>query len=404
MSLDRRTDIVVVGAGLVGLATARACAARGARVVVLEAEDRVAAHQSGRNSGVVHSGLYYAPGSLKARLCRAGREALVDFCRDYGVPHARCGKVVVATREDDLPRLGELERRGRANGLADLRRLSPEALREREPWAAGLAALWVGDAGVVDFPAMARALAADLERAGHAVVKRAALTACRRATDGLTLDTAAGVFQCRGLIGCAGLDADRVACRCGVEPGVRIVPFRGEYRALAKAAAVRVRGLIYPVPDPRLPFLGVHLTRRIDGRVDVGPNAVVALGRHAYRPAQVSLRDVAALASWPGTWRLGARWWRTALAEARRTLDPAAFAAAASRLVPGIGPGDLEPAESGVRAMAVAKDGRMIDDFHVVEGERMVHVISAPSPAATACLAIGEWIAATAAHRLGLAA
>jgi L-2-hydroxyglutarate oxidase len=401
---ERRFDVAVVGAGLVGLATARACAARGARVLVLEAEDRVAAHQSGRNSGVIHSGLYYAPDSLKARLCRAGRAALIGFCREHGVSHAMSGKAVVATREDERPRLDELERRGRANGLTGLARLSPAQLREREPWCAGLDALWVADAGVVDFAAVARALRSDLEREGHEVVTGGALSACRRETDALTLETAAGVFRCRGLIGCAGLEADRVARRCGLEPGVRIVPFRGEYRALAPAKAARVRGLIYPVPDPRLPFLGVHLTRRVDGRVEVGPNAVVALGRHAYAPTEFSLRDLSAMLAWPGTWRLGARLWKTALGETRRALDPGTFAAEAARLMPGITTADLEPAPSGVRAMAVARDGRMIDDFHLVEGERMVHVLSAPSPAATACLAIGDWIAATAAPRLGLAA
>ena len=404
MTSDRRFDVVVVGAGLVGLATARACTARGASVAVLEAETQVAAHQSGRNSGVIHSGLYYAPGSLKARLCRAGRAALIAYCRERKIAHRLCGKVVVATREKERPRLAELERRGRANGLAGLARLSTAELREREPCTAGLEALWVPDAGVVDFPAVARALATDLEQAGHAVVTGAALTACRRRTDALTLETTAGAFHARALIGCAGLQSDRVARMCGVEPGADIVPFRGEYRRLKSAAAVRVRALIYPVPDPQLPFLGVHLTRRVDDVVDVGPNAVLALGRHAYERGQFSLPDLAAIAARPGAWRLGARLWKTALAETRRTVDPAAFAAEASRLVPGLGPQDLDPAPSGVRAMAVAPDGRMIDDFHIVFGERMAHVISAPSPAATACLAIGDWAAGEAARRLGLGA
>ena len=404
MTPHGRFDVAVVGAGLVGLATARSCAARGARVVVLEAENGVAAHQSGRNSGVIHSGLYYAPGSLKARLCRAGREALIGFCRERGVAHRLCGKVVVATREDERPRLDELERRGHANGLAGLARLDPVQLREREPCAAGLEALWVPEAGVVDFRGDGARVEAGSRERGSPGGDNGGADRVPGSTDELTLETMAGAFRCRGLIGCAGLQADRVALRCGVDPGVRIVPFRGEYRGLRAAAAARVRALIYPVPDPRLPFLGVHVTRRVDDRVDVGPNAVLALGREAYRPTQLSLRDLGDIVAWPGAWRLGARVWKAALAEARRALDSRAFAAAAARLMPGITTADLEPAPSGVRAMAVARDGRMIDDFHLVEGERMVHVLSAPSPAATACLAIGDWIAGAASRRLGLAA
>jgi L-2-hydroxyglutarate oxidase len=400
---SRRCDLAVIGAGLVGLATAHALVSRRAAVLVLEAEEGVAAHQSGRNSGVVHSGLYYAPGSLKAHLCREGREALLHFCREHGVAHRICGKLVVATAPEERPRLDELERRGRANGLEGLARVAGDAIREREPHAAGLDALWVPEAGVVDFRALAAALARSIRDRGGEVITGARVIGCRRAAERITLDTEAGPVECRALVACAGLQADRVALRCGLEPGVRIVPFRGDYRRLGAARADRVRGLVYPVPDPALPFLGVHLTRRVEGTVEVGPNAVLALGREAYAGG-ASARDLGDLASWPGAWRLGARMWKLGFAEARRAFDASAFARAAARLVPGIEPGDLEPAPSGIRAMAVARDGRMLDDFHLVEGDRMLHVLNAPSPAATASLAIGRWIAERAASRMGLPA
>jgi (S)-2-hydroxyglutarate dehydrogenase len=403
MSEDSRTyDFAVAGGGIVGLATARALAAGGERrVVVLEAEREVGSHQSGRNSGVVHSGLYYKPGSFKARLCVEGRLALERYCADRGVAYERCGKLVVATRADELPRLDELERRGRANGLTGVRRLPAEAIREHEPHAAGLAALHVPETGIVDFPAMCRALAADLAAAGGAVLAGRAVTGAVRDGASLVVRTAAGEVRARALVGCAGLHADRVARACGVEPQVRIVPFRGEYHLLAPARRALVRHLIYPVPDPRFPFLGVHFTRRVSGEIEAGPNAVLALARHGYSWGAVSVRDLAETFAWPGFWRLASRHAAHALGEVHRSLDRRAFAQALRRLVPELRDDDLAPARAGVRAQALARDGSLVDDFHVVRGERQLHVLNAPSPAATASLAIGEWIAAQAGELVG---
>lgn len=390
----RAFDFAVVGGGIMGLATARALARGGARrVVVLEAEGDVGAHQSGRNSGVVHSGLYYRPGSLKARLCVEGRSLLERYCAELGVAFERCGKLVVATRPEELPRLDELERRGRANGLAGVRRVAAGAIGEFEPHVAGLAALHVAETGIVDFAGMCRALAGDVAGAGGAVLTGHAVRAARRVGDRLVVETAAGEVRARALVGCAGLHADRVARACGVEPLVRIVPFRGEYHVLAAPRRNLVRHLVYPVPDPRFPFLGVHFTRRVNGEVEAGPNAVLALARHGYSWASVSVRDLAGTIAWPGFWRLASRHAGHALGEVRRSISRRAFAAALRRLVPELRDGDLVPARSGVRAQALARDGALLDDFHVVRGERQLHVLNAPSPAATASLAIGDWIA-----------
>jgi L-2-hydroxyglutarate oxidase len=394
-------DVVVVGGGIVGAATACALASppHRRRVVLLEAETGLARHQSGRNSGVVHSGLPYAPGSLKARLAVAGRHALERFCAEEGVPYRRCGKVVVAVTPEELPRLDELERRGHANGLAGLARLGPEELREVEPHARGIAALRVPETGVVDFPAVVRALARRVEAAGGEVWTGAPLTGARRDGTGgpWTVETPRGTVRASWLVNCAGLQSDRVARRCGAAPDVRILPFRGDYFLLTPEAAGRVRHLVYPVPDPALPFLGVHFTRRIDGTVDCGPNAVPALARHGYRPWQVSPRDLAGTLAWPGTWRLAAGYWRLGLGETARAASRAAFARAASRLVP-VYPQELVRAASGIRAQAVDRRGRLVDDFHLLAAPGAIHVLNAPSPAATAALAIGAEIAARLAH------
>ncbi len=393
-------DVAVVGGGLVGLATAFALGRAGVTVTVLEAEAALARHQSGRSSGVIHSGLYYRPGSLKARLTAAGREALYRFCAEEGIPHARCGKLVVATRREELSRLDELERRGRANGLADLERLDAAGIVAHEPHAAGLAGLWVPATGIVDYPAVARRLAAAVEAAGGEVRTGAAVRGARAAGDVLAVGTAAGPLACRLLVHCAGLQSDRVARRCGARPAVRIVPFRGDHLRLAPAAAARVRGLIYPVPDPAFPFLGVHLTRAVDGAVEAGPNAVLSLHRHGYRPPALSLADAASILAWPGSWRLAARHWRTGIYELRRSLSRQLFARDVARLVPGITVSDLAPGSRGIRAQAVARDGALLDDFAFTESERALHVLNAPSPAATACLAIGEHLAELARQRL----
>ncbi len=408
-ALPARCDVAVIGGGIVGLATAMALTARTrATVVVLEAEDRLAAHQTGHNSGVIHSGLYYRPGSLKAQNCVAGREALYRFCAEHGIAHERCGKVVVAVDEREQPRLDELERRGRANGLLGLRRLGPAEIREREPHARGVAGLFVPDTGIVDYTAVSEAYAGRVRAAGGAVVTGARVTACRRdaspggAAAGLVLETPRGALRCGALVNCAGLHSDRVARRCGVEPGVCIVPFRGEYYDLVPERRTLVRNLLYPVPDPAFPFLGVHFTRMVHGGVEAGPNAVLALGREAYGRADISLRDTAELLAYPGFWRMGLRHWRMGLHESWRSTRTRAFVAALRRLVPEIVRADVRRAGAGVRAQALAPDGRLCDDFLVVEADRMVHVLNAPSPAATASITIGRTIAERAAERFGL--
>jgi len=405
-----RCDIAVIGGGIVGLATAMALTERTrAAVVVLEAEDRLAAHQTGHNSGVIHSGLYYKPGSLKAQNCVAGREALYRFCAEHAIAHERCGKVVLAVHERELPRLEELERRGRANGLQGLRRLGPEEIREHEPHARGVAGLFVPDTGIVDYTAVAEAYAGCVRAAGGSVVTGARVTACRRdpspggsAAD-LVLETARGALRCGALVNCAGLHSDRVARLCGVEPGVRIVPFRGEYYDLVAQKHGLVRNLIYPVPDPRFPFLGVHFTRMVHGGVEAGPNAVLALKREGYGRADISPRDTAELLAYPGFWRMGLRHWRMGLGESWRSTCTRAFVAALRRLVPEITRADVVRAGAGVRAQALEPDGRLADDFLIVEAGRMIHVLNAPSPAATASVTIGRTIAERSAERFVLA-
>ena len=373
-------------------------------LAVLEAEERLATHQTGHNTGVIHSGLYYPPGSAKARLCTAGREALYRFLDEEGLPYRRSGKLVVAVDAGEVPRLDELERRGRANGLADLRRLTAGEIRELEPHAAGIAGLWVGETGLVDFAAVAERMAARVRSRGGAVVTGARVTRVARERDGggLVVETPRGPFACGGLVNCAGLQSDRLARLCGVEPDLRIVPFRGDYYALVPGRRELVRHPIYPVPDPDFPFLGVHFTTTLAGGVEIGPNAVLALARQRYRRVAFSLRDTASTVGWPGFWRLAARHGRTGFGEIGRSLSRAAFARAAARLVPEIRPADLVAAGCGIRAQAVDRQGRLVDDFRFATGDRTVHVLNAPSPAATAALAIGEEIAATAAAALGL--
>jgi L-2-hydroxyglutarate oxidase len=404
-----RCDVAVIGGGIVGLATAMALAERTrATVVVLEAEDRLAAHQTGHNSGVIHSGLYYKPGSLKAANCVAGREALYGFCAAHDIAHERCGKVVVAVDERELPRLEELERRGRANGLAGLVRLDRAAIREYEPHARGVAGLFVPDTGIVDYTAVAEAYAGCVRGAGGSVVTGARVTACRRdpspggTAPGIVLETPRGALRCGALVNCAGLHSDRVARLCGVEPGVRIVPFRGEYYDLVPEKHGLVRNLIYPVPDPAFPFLGVHLTRTVHGGVEAGPNAVLALKREGYGRADVSLRDTAELLAYPGFWRMGLRHWRMGLRESWRSTSRGAFVAALRRLVPELTPADVRRAGAGVRAQALEPDGRLADDFLIVEAGSMIHVLNAPSPAATVSITIGRTIAARAAEHFRL--
>jgi len=386
------TDVLIVGGGIVGLGTALALTGR-ASVAVIETEKHVAQHQTGHNSGVIHSGLYYKPGSAKARTCAEGRELLYRFCAENSIPHDRCGKLVVATDASELPALDELERRGTANGLRGVTRLTGEQLREVEPHVRGVAGLRVAETGIVNYKAVAEVYARKITEAGGAVRTEAQFLGCKTDQDGLTAETTAGPVRAKLLVNCAGLYSDRVARLCGVEPGVRIVPFRGEYYELKPRAEHLCRHLIYPVPDARLPFLGVHFTRMIGGGVECGPNAVLAFRREGYRLHDASARDLWELTTTPGFWKMARRFWRTGLNEMYRSLSRRAFWHALQKLIPDVSFHDLTPAGAGVRAQAVAPDGKLVDDFFIRQAPRMVHVLNAPSPAATASISIGRSIA-----------
>jgi (S)-2-hydroxyglutarate dehydrogenase len=401
--MSQTWDVAVVGGGIVGTATGMALVLRGGvRVVILEAEPSLAAHQTGHNSGVIHSGLYYKPGSLKARNCVEGREAMYRFCEEHGIPHDRCGKLVVATEPSQIPALDELERRGRANGLTGLRRLRGEELRDYEPAVAGIAGLHVAETGIVDYTAVTNAFARIVSEAGGSVWTGARVSSVARRDGRLALETTRGPVEARSLINCAGLQSDRVARLCGVEPGVTIVPFRGEYYELVPGRRSLVRNLIYPVPDPRFPFLGVHFTRMIAGGVEAGPNAVLAFRREGYTRTSVSARDSLEMFGYPGFWRMAAKYWTMAVGEWYRSFSRRAFVKALQALVPDLRAEDVTPGGAGVRAQALDPRGALLDDFHIVEADRMVHVLNAPSPAATASISIGQAIAGMAARSFGM--
>ena len=385
-------DVVIVGGGIVGMATAYQLGRTrpDLSVLVLEKEQRLAAHQTGHNSGVIHSGLYYVPGSRKARYAVEGARQMVEFCREHGIPHEVTGKIVVATSEDELPRLEKLFERGTANGVT-LTRLGPDGIREHEPHVTGIAGLHAAETGICDYAAVTAAYA---KLSGAEVRLGTAVTAIR----GGTIETTGGDVRARQLVTGAGRLSAGIAVRAGARPPARIVPFRGEYHDLARTDLVR--GLVYPVPDPQFPFLGVHLTRGVDGSVHVGPNAVPALRREGYRWRDVSARDLAGTLAHPGFWRLARANWRDGAMEIRRSLSRRLFAEAARRLVPEIRDEDLRPAGAGVRAQAITADGKLVDDFLLVETPAAVHVLNAPSPAATASLSIGAEIAGKVAGRL----
>ncbi|WP_376773037.1 L-2-hydroxyglutarate oxidase [Streptomyces himalayensis] len=384
-------DVLVIGGGIVGLSTAYAItrAAPGTRVTVLEKEPGPARHQTGRNSGVIHSGIYYRPGSLKARYAVKGAAEMVKFCAEYDIAHAVTGKLIVAIDRAELPRLHALVQRGRENGIP-VHELGPAQIAELEPEVRGLAAIHVGTTGVCDFTAVAQRLA---EASGAEIRYGSEVTSVdRRADLGVAVRTADGaVVRGRMLVNCAGLHCDEVARLAGDDPGMRIIPFRGEYHELARPELVQ--GLVYPVPDPAFPFLGVHLTRGIDGGVHIGPNAVPALAREGYDWGTVRPRELGATLTWPGSWRIARRHWRYGAGELRRSVSKSAFTTAVRRLLPAVTEDDLVPAPSGVRAQAVLRDGALVDDFLIREGARAVHVLNAPSPAATASLPIGREVA-----------
>ena len=401
--MSKPWDVAIVGGGIVGTATAMALVRRGGlKVIVLEAEASLAGHQTGHNSGVIHAGLYYKPGSLKAQNCTEGRVAMYEFCQQHQIPHDRCGKLVVAARSSDLPALDELERRGRANGLHGIRRLRAEELSDYEPYVEGIAGLHVPETGIVDYAAVTHAFAGIVREGGGEVWTGARVRSVARQNGTLVLETVRGPVETRFLINCGGLQSDRVARLCGVDPGVTIVPFRGEYYELEPDRRFLVRNLVYPVPDPRFPFLGVHFTRMVHGGVEAGPNAVLAFRREGYRRTSVSVRDSAEMLTYPGFWLMASKYWPMAAAEMYRSFSKRAFVKALQRLVPALRERDVHPGGAGVRAQALDRAGRLLDDFRIVEADRMVHVLNAPSPAATASISVGRAIAGMASKSFGI--
>jgi (S)-2-hydroxyglutarate dehydrogenase len=400
---DSRYDVVIIGAGIVGLAVALEVTKRfpHLRLLVLEKESHVARHQSSHNSGVIHSGVYYKPGSLKASLCVEGARAMLAFCREHGIPHEVCGKVIVATNEAEFPGLTRLQRRGETNGLTGLRLLSPEELREIEPQAAGLRALLVPSTGITEYLKVCEKYAEIILAQGGSILTSTAVIGLKPYTAEVSIETNRGPFLTNFVVNCAGLFSDRISRMGGAEREIMIVPFRGEYYDLVPERSSLVRALIYPVPDPRFPFLGVHFTRRVDGTVDAGPNAVLAFRREGYRRRDFNLRDLASSLSFPGFWRMAAKHWRSGLDEFRRSFSKPAFVRALQRLLPDLQERDLMAGGSGVRAQALKRDGTLVDDFHFASSGRMLHVLNVPSPAATASLLIGRSIADLAARNFG---
>jgi (S)-2-hydroxyglutarate dehydrogenase len=387
-------SVAIVGGGIIGLAVAFEITRRfpRLRLLLLEKESRVGQHQSSHNSGVIHSGIYYKPGSLKAELCGSGAAAMVEFCREHGIPHQVCGKVIVATREEELPGLEELRGRGEANGLTGLRFLEPDELREIEPCARGLRALFVPSTGITDYALVCEKYANLIGAQGGTILTSHAVTGIRRTPTEIAIETSRGAFLTKSLINCAGLFSDRICRMAGDDPQVMIVPFRGEYYDLIPERRSLVRALIYPVPDPRFPFLGVHFTRRVDGTVDAGPNAVLAFHREGYRRTDFNPRDFTSSLGFSGLWRMAACNWKSGLGEFYRSFSKAAFTRALQKLIPEVRENDLTPGGSGVRAQAITQSGALVDDFQFVQSDRMLHVLNVPSPAATASLTIARKI------------
>jgi L-2-hydroxyglutarate oxidase LhgO len=388
---DGHYDVVIIGGGIVGLSVGMALLREfpRLRMLVVEKESAVARHQTGHNSGVIHSGIYYKPGSRKAVMCVAGAAAMVDFCRQHGIPHRICGKVIVASSQQELPRLEELRQRGGANGISGLRLLSGEELRQLEPHCGGIAGLHVPGTGITDYVAVSEKYAELIRNQGGDIRTSAQVHAIRNHTSEIGIETSAGTFTTRFAINCAGLHSDRISRMAGNNPDVSIVPFRGEYYDVVPDRQHLVRGLIYPLPDPRFPFLGVHLTTRIHGGVDAGPNAVLAFKREGYRKGDFSLHDAISELTFPGLWRMAAKYWRSGLDETFRASSKHAFVSALQKLVPEIQASDLVPGGSGVRAQAMRRDGSLVDDFEFVCKSNMLHVLNVPSPAATASIPVG---------------
>lgn len=394
---DRYCDVAVVGAGIVGLAVGLQLIRKHPwiKVVVLDKEQDIASHQTGHNSGVLHSGVYYRPGSLKARLCVEGRAAMVQFCREHGIPHEICGKIIVATEEREISGLQELLRRGRANGVTGIGELDASQIREIEPYTSGIRAIFVPTTGITDFKSVSCTYAELIKQAGGEVLTGWGVERILRHADSITLETASGVVHTRFAVNCAGLHSDVIARMAGARLGIRIVPFRGDYYELVPSKHHLIRGLVYPVVDPRFPFLGVHFTRRIRGGVEAGPNAVLSFKREGYTRTSFDFREALSTASFSGFWKMAAHNWRSGVEEMYRSWSKRAFTRALQKLLPDVTEEDLRPGGAGVRAQAVDSCGKLLDDFHFVHQDRILHVCNVPSPAATASLLIGREVVST---------
>ena len=387
-------DIAIIGGGIVGTATAmQILKNKRLSLILIEAEDNLAAHQTGRNSGVIHSGLYYKPGSLKAKNCVEGRNLLYRFCDENQIKFNQCGKIVVAVNEDEIPRLNELERRGKENGLKNIKRLSKDEINNYEPYAAGIAGLFVGETGIVDYSEVTKAYENIILSCEGEVKTGCKFLSLNKNKNELILNTSTGEIHTKFLINCGGLQSDRIATLCGLNTDVQIIPFRGEYYKIKKEKEYLVKNLIYPVPDPRFPFLGVHFTRMINGGIEAGPNAVLAFKREGYKYKDFSIRDISEMINFPGFWKMGKKYYRTGFHEFYRSLSKSAFVSALQKLIPEISEDYVTPYKAGVRAQAVDNNGNLLDDFKIIESDNMVHILNAPSPAATASLSIGDKIA-----------
>jgi len=391
--LNQTYDIAIIGGGIVGTATALSILKeKSVKLILIEAESSLAAHQTGNNSGVVHSGLYYKPGSLKAINCSLGRDMMYSFCEEHFIPFDKCGKIVVATSKEEISALNMLEERGKANGLIGIRRLSAFEIKEYEPYASGIDGMFVPQTGIVDYVAVTKKYADLIREKGGEIKTNSRLISVRRDSKDLILLTEHDEYKTKFVVNCGGLQSDRIAKLFGVDPKLQIIPFRGEYYQLKKEKQYLVKNLIYPVPDPQFPFLGVHFTRMINGGVETGPNAVLAFKREGYKKTDFSFQDLLEMNLYPGFWKMAAKYYKMGLQEFRRSFSKELFVQSLQKLIPEIQYDDIEVGGAGVRAQALERDGKLVDDFRIVEAERMVHVLNAPSPAATASLSIGKTI------------
>jgi L-2-hydroxyglutarate oxidase len=392
--MKNRYNIIIVGGGIVGTAVAMAILQiKEVSLLLLETENELAKHQTGNNSGVIHSGLYYKPGSLKAKNCVAGRDSLYQFCEENNIKHQRCGKLVVAVSRDEIPNLDELERRGKANGLEGMKRISKEEIKEHEPFVNGIEGLYVPQTGIIDYKQVTRAYAEKVKQRGGEISLNEKFLKCKNSSDELIIESNKGEYKTKIFVNCGGLYSDQIALKCGIKPDVKIIPFRGEYYKLKKEKEHFVKNLIYPVPDPKFPFLGVHFTRMIEGGIEAGPNAVLALKREGYKKNDFSVFDIGGLLSYPGFWKMAAKYYRMGFEEFTRSFSKKLFVKALQRLIPQIHENDVLEAGAGVRAQALDRNGKLLDDFSIFETKNMVHILNAPSPAATASISIGKTIA-----------